>query len=99
MDRIDCANTAAAPRTDSYPGCGAHPIGFDPQIVINCEGWDSDTAEYVAPADAEAHLRPALTEAEEMMRASLIRQPRRYMAALYLRAEIAETLARFGGGR
>lgn len=42
IDRIDCANTAATPHTDSYPGSGAHPVRFDPEIVVGCDGWDLD---------------------------------------------------------
>lgn len=47
--RIDCENSTAAPRTDSYPGSGAHPLGFDPAIVQDCHGW--------APIEGEETVR------------------------------------------
>lgn len=57
-NRIDCANTAASPRTNSYPGCGAHPLGFDPEIVINCEGWEADVADFRATIARLRATRP-----------------------------------------
>ncbi len=41
QNRIDCENSTASPRTESYPGSGAHPLGFDPAIVLDCDGWES----------------------------------------------------------
>ncbi len=49
-DRIDCENSTAAPRTASYPGSGAHPLGFDPAIVQDCNGWEPVLAIELEPA-------------------------------------------------
>lgn len=52
--RIDCANTAAAPRTVTYPGSGAHPLNFDPEIVEDCGEWDLADALYASESDTVA---------------------------------------------
>lgn len=57
IDRIDCANTAATPRTDSYPGCGAHPVAYDPAIVTACESWEMAAGAAPAESTREALIR------------------------------------------
>lgn len=52
--KIDCENTAAAPRTVTYAGSGAHPVRFDPDIVEDCGEWDLAAALYVVEEEAPA---------------------------------------------
>lgn len=56
--RIDCLNTAAAPRTLTYAGSGAHPVNFDPAIVDGCDDWELADELYAElfsePAEAAA---------------------------------------------
>lgn len=51
--RIDCANTAAAPRTVTYAGSGAHPLNYDPDIVESCGEWDLADDLYHEPLQLE----------------------------------------------
>lgn len=49
--RINCQNQNAAPRTESYAGSGAHPLKFDPDIVLACDGWEDDLTGCFPPAE------------------------------------------------